>query len=141
MKEADMNIPAVRARHLQWLLGGVSAILFCGLAVAALSIPPLIPLRAVAPKAPVAAPAVAVPAARGVRCTECGIVQSTRKLEPENAMIDVTAGNAVATHQSARQVFETIIRMQDGSTRIITDVEPSRWKRGERVVIMAGNSL
>ena len=51
----------------------------------------------------------------GPRCPECGVIVSAR----EN---------------------EIIVRMADGSSRVIDDSNPARWRTGERVIIIDGTS-
>lgn len=73
----------------------------------------------------VAAPLPAVPA--GVRakekCPECGIVQSVRRIKAR--------GNTPET-------YEITLRLRDGSTHVHTESTPRNWRRGERVVFIAG---
>ena len=47
------------------------------------------------------------------RCPECGVIVSTR-------------GN------------EFTVRMADGSSRVIEDANPARWRAGERLMVIAG---
>jgi hypothetical protein len=47
------------------------------------------------------------------RCPECGMIVST--------------GN-----------HEIIVRMADGSSRVIDDANPARWRAGERLIVIAG---
>ena len=47
------------------------------------------------------------------RCPECGMIVST--------------GNN-----------EVVVRMADGSSRVIEDANPARWRTGERLIVIAG---
>ena len=47
------------------------------------------------------------------RCPECGVIVSTRN-------------------------HEIIVRMADGSSRVIADANPARWRTGERLMVIAG---
>ena len=47
------------------------------------------------------------------RCPECGVIVSTRN-------------------------HEITVRMADGSSRVIEDANPARWRAGERLMVIAG---
>ena len=47
------------------------------------------------------------------RCPECGVIVSTRS-------------------------NEITVRMADGSSRVIEDANPARWRAGERLMVIAG---
>ena len=49
----------------------------------------------------------------GPRCPECGVI--------------VSASN-----------HEIIVRMADGSSRVIDDANPAKWRAGERLLVIAG---
>ena len=49
----------------------------------------------------------------GPRCPECGMIVSTRN-------------------------NEITVRMADGSSRVIEDANPARWRAGERLIVIAG---
>jgi len=59
------------------------------------------------------APVAAVNALVGPRCPECGMIVST--------------GNNVI-----------LVRMADGSSRMIEQANPARWRAGERLIFIAG---
>lgn len=56
-------------------------------------------------------------------CKECGFVESIRQIAPE--------GDSPALR-------EITIRLRDGSTRVYSDVDPVRWRTGERILVIAG---
>ncbi len=47
------------------------------------------------------------------RCPECGVIVSTSN-------------------------YQIIVRMADGSSRVIDDANPARWRTGERLLVIAG---
>ena len=49
------------------------------------------------------------------RCPECGVIVSTRS-------------------------NEITVRMADGSSRVIDDANPARWRTGERLMVIAGTN-
>jgi hypothetical protein len=78
----------------------------------------------VAAAAPLPATAAGTPeaAAKG-RCPACGFVQSVRRVKAR--------GNAPET-------YEITVRLSDGSTHVHTESTPRNWRRGERIVFIAG---
>ncbi|OGA22276.1 MAG: hypothetical protein A3I02_04475 [Betaproteobacteria bacterium RIFCSPLOWO2_02_FULL_67_26] len=61
-----------------------------------------------------AAPAPTASEARArPKCPECGVIVSTRG-------------------------YEITIRMADGSSRVINEAYPARWRTGERLIVIAG---
>jgi outer membrane lipoprotein SlyB len=34
--------------------------------------------------------------------------------------------------------YEIIVRMADGSSRVIDDANPARWRTGERLIVIGG---
>jgi len=100
---------------------------------------------------------------RTPRCDECGVVESIRTVTLTDGMSagmtgavtgsaatrGATAGgrmtqpvgatNAVGATNGPRRAVEIVIRLQDGSTQIITDADSARWRQGERVKLIAGS--
>lgn len=72
-----------------------------------------------------AAPRPAVPAVARAKkkCPECGFVQSVRRIEARGA---------------TPETYEITVRLRDGSTHVHTDATPANWRRGERIVFIAG---
>ena len=94
------------------------------------------------PPEPAAAPANETPRARAYRCAECGVIESTREIKASDETSGVTASARVAAGVEIQpkpvRSYEITIRLQDGSMRVITDAHPAKWRRGERVNIIAG---
>jgi len=147
-EKAEMNTQANKPLHLPLLVGGIAAILVSGIAIGSLAISAQgfngIPAPAEPPVA-AAAPAIAAPGARAYRCAECGVIESTRKIEAadEKTGVDasgrITAGNRGGIERKPVRNYEITIRLRDGSMRVITDANPARWRHGERVTIIAGS--
>jgi hypothetical protein len=75
----------------------------------------------------VAQPAPADPAVRAVqRCPHCGWIESKRKVEPVSA----------EAHRFL--IYEYIVRMGDGSSRIFREELPVSWRVGERLLVIDG---
>ena len=72
-----------------------------------------------------AAPRPAAPAAARAKkkCPECGFVQSVRRIK---------------AHGDTPETYEITVRLRDGSTHVHTDATPANWRRGERIVVIAG---
>ncbi|MFA6311667.1 MAG: glycine zipper 2TM domain-containing protein [Sterolibacterium sp.] len=184
------------SNSLIWITG-IAIILFCATGIAAImgwiptsmghgnDDPPLAsterksPLRGIprsnAPMdpqsrvAPVAA-SNGVPAHR--RCTECGVIVSTRQIETRGegsgigaigggllggvlgnqvgggrgqdlatvvgAVGGVVAGNEIEKRMKSTQGYDVTIRLHDGSTRVIRQVNPPMWRNGDYVKIVDG---
>jgi hypothetical protein len=60
----------------------------------------------------------------GPRCPECGMVVSVREIGWHD---EESSGN-----------YESIVRMADGSSRVIDSSGPVRWRMGERLLIIDG---
>jgi hypothetical protein len=78
------------------------------------------------------------------RCPECGVIVSMREIERHDedpgpgAAGGVTAGNRDETRVKSTKSYEIIVRMADGSSRVIDDANPARWRSGERVIVIDG---
>ncbi len=142
-----MNIQTSTPPHLPLLVGGIAAILVSGIAIASLAIsaegfePVLAPAG---PPQAAAAPAIAARGARAYRCGECGVIESARVLDAADEKTGVNApgrtvpGNRDATEARPVRNSEIVIRLRDGSMRVVRDANPARWRHGERVTIIAG---
>lgn len=74
---------------------------------------------------PGAVPALDAPAGgarAGPRCPECGIVVSVREIVRHD---EESSGN-----------YEFIVRMADGSSRVIDSPGPVRWRMGESLMVI-----
>jgi pyruvate/2-oxoglutarate dehydrogenase complex dihydrolipoamide acyltransferase (E2) component len=157
LRKAEMNEQTNKFPHLPLLLGGIAAILVSGIALGSLAIsapgfssvfaPAEPPDTAAAPT--VASPAVAAQAVaalnvRASRCAECGVIESTREVDASaddngvDASDRVAPGNRGEIGRKPVRNHEIIVRLRDGSVRVITDPKPANWRRGERVTIIAG---
>ena len=63
----------------------------------------------------------------GVKCPECGVVESRREIVPINGETFDTA--------SVRNV-EVTLRMKNGTSRQFMDANASNWRLGERVIVI-----
>lgn len=147
LKEADMNIQTIKPLQLPLLGGGLAAILVGGIAMAFLSISAQGfggAAVAVQPPETVAVPAVAAPLARAYRCAECGVIESMRIIDAPaektaaKAPRRMAAGSRDESEAQPLQSYEIVIRLQDGSMRVINDAKAASWRRGEPVTIIAG---
>lgn len=78
------------------------------------------------------------------RCPECGVIVSIREIERRDedsgsgATGGVTAGSGDETRMKSTKRYEIIVRMADGSSRVIAEANPARWRRGERLIVIDG---
>ena len=141
-----MNTRTYKRMHLRLLVAGIAGVLVSGIAIASLAISSRGLPNALAPdesRVAVAAPAVAGPGARGYRCKECGVIESARKIEIPHELIQAHAPGRLAAGNRGeidgeRGRYAITIRLQDGSTRVITDAHPAKWRPGERVSLIGG---
>lgn len=79
------------------------------------------------------------------KCAECGLIESIGDINerPDDSGAGATdassAGdwNEQPLHSMAQS--EMVVRMADGSRRVISNANPALWRLGERVVIIAGS--
>jgi hypothetical protein len=145
-KESKMNIQANNSLYLPLLSAGVAALLVSGIALASLAMSPQglggVFEPAVEPEA-AGAPVGDASGARAARCAECGVIESTRKIQApaEPAGADApgrnAAGERVGIEGKSVGSYAITIRLQDGSTRTVTDAHPARWRLGERVTLIS----
>ena len=78
------------------------------------------------------------------RCPECGVIVSMREIQRHDedsgpgAAGGVTAGNRDATRVKSTRSYEIIVRMADGSRRVIHDAKPASWRTGESLIVIGG---
>jgi hypothetical protein len=78
------------------------------------------------------------------RCPECGVIVSIREIERRDedsgsgAAGGVTAGNRNESEVKSPKRYEITVRMADGSSRVIAEANPARWRRGERLIVIDG---
>jgi hypothetical protein len=80
-------------------------------------------------------------ARRKVRCRECGLIESIRETQGHGKAISlIAAGRPVAENQnriSGRSASREItVRLEDGSSHVMTDANPAGWRLGERVLVI-----
>jgi len=142
-----MNAQANKLLHLPLLAGGIAAIVISGIAIVSLASTPgsRNERAAFAEPAQVATvPAEAAAVSRNYRCAECGVIQSTRKIEAQDewagayAPARTAAGRRAEVGETPAQNYEITIRLQDGSLRVISDAHSAVWRPGEAVTLIAG---
>jgi hypothetical protein len=145
LKKAEMNTKVGKFLNLTLLAGAIAAITVSGIAIGSLAISAKGANAMRAPGEPLAAVhASAQPGAGAHKCGDCGVIESAREIEAPEDKSGVSAPGrlAVCTRvgNGAKHVWghEITIRLRDGSMRVITDAKPARWRRGERVTIIAG---
>lgn len=118
-----MPMQAHKLPGQQLLIGGAAAVLLVGAAVAAMLL--WVPEEASASIA--AAPAGVVQEHRGthvpLRCPECGVVTSAKRIG--------IAGPAAGG-------YAVIVRMRDGTQRSFTAADNSKWRTGDRMILIGG---
>ncbi len=142
-----MNTQANRLLHLPLLSGGVAALLVSGIAIASVAVSTQGfggVFASVEPLAAVAAPASPAARAGAYKCAECGVIESMRRIEIPDELIQIHAPGRIAAVNRGENDGKSVgryaitIRLKDGSTRVITDAHPARWRPGERVSLIGG---
>jgi len=78
------------------------------------------------------------------RCPECGVIVSMREIERHDedtgpgAAGGTPTGNGDGMRVKTASSYEIIVRMADGSSRVIEQANPARWRAGERLIVIAG---
>ena len=78
------------------------------------------------------------------RCFECGFVVSMREIETrvDDSGTEATGAAAAGIGDKlpvkSTRSYEINVRMADGSSRLITAVNPARWRVNERLIVIAG---
>lgn len=105
------------------LIAIFTAVLLSAAALGVASVPGCMSAPA-APSASAPRAATGVAAARAKpRCAECGFVQSVRR---------------VPARGDAPETYEITLRLRDGSTHVHTGATRANWRRGERIIYIAG---
>lgn len=142
LKGNEMNAQANKLLHLPLLAGSIAAIVISGIAIVSLASSPGSRNESAAFAEPAQVAAAAV--SRNMRCAECGVIQSTRKIAARDesdggyAPVRTAAGRRAEIEQAPAQNYEITIRLQDGSLRVITDAHSAAWRPGEAVTLIAG---
>jgi len=109
--------------HVPLLLATLAAVLLSAASLVVASVVGWLPDQADAAVSHPAGAAGAAGVSATVKCAECGFVASVRRI--------AARGNAPATD-------EITVRLRDGSTHVHTEAAPTGWRRGQRVVFIAG---
>ena len=78
------------------------------------------------------------------RCAECGVIESIRSagIAPASNTPGIhrtaAAGERSGADPQGTRHYTIIVRMTDGSRRIIADTQPGTWREGDRVGLIAG---
>ena len=142
---AQSNKPLHLHLILSLLIGGIAAILVSGFAIATYTAPePSASSAAAGAKlqATSKAPDGAVPRHHSYfDCAECGVIQSMREVDVPDKQSGAdksprTAHDNAKPGSEPQRNYEIVIRMRDGSTRVIEDPKPATWKRGDSVMVI-----
>ena len=128
-----MNMHIPKSMQLPALITGVAAILFSTVAMtkgplSGYSRTAFASLDGIS--APEPSPEASVRPAHKARvkpkCSECGVIESMRRVPPE--------GDSPA-------IYEIKVRMRDGSIRVNRDPNPANWRPGEHIILLGANQL
>ena len=103
-------------------------------------------------KAPAERPgALSSPFALARACRICGVVEQVREIEPpaaaqplngdqsESIVVLIAAlGGGAGRLVALPRTYETEVRFEDGSVRLLRDARAPLWKRGDRVRVTRG---
>ena len=90
------------------------------------------------------------PAAPGpLTCSVCGVVEQVEELQPGSLQITGDKGegfvvllalltNSGDVRAPRAPLYETAVRHDDGSVRVVRDSSTPKWKRGDRVRVVKG---
>jgi hypothetical protein len=80
-----------------------------------------------------------------LKCAECGVVVSTRKIESREyefargeASDAVTSGSRRAALEKSAARYEVVVRMTGGTHRVIEESHAATWRTGEQLMIIGG---
>ena len=71
---------------------------------------------------------------RKPKCRECASIELVRDTQRRGEVVSLLATDAPA--QSASR--EITVRLTDGSSRVIVDANPAKWRIGNRVIVIGG---
>jgi hypothetical protein len=123
--------------YLPLLITGVAVVLFSSAGIAR--------MMGWGPNSIMGVPASATSEARAApRCPECGMIVSMREIKGRDEDSGPAAASGVAAGSRDKALvkptrnYEIIVRMADGSNRVINAANPARWRTGERLKVIAG---
>jgi hypothetical protein len=87
-------------------------------------------------------------------CPECGVIESLRQIEFSRGAagqdsVDTKVGGGVPSGKSGRGIpadaltvmaYEITVRLRDGSTTVFNEATPRNWRKGSRVIVIAGSN-
>jgi hypothetical protein len=75
------------------------------------------------------------------RCSECGFVESIRRLEASDntGIAGDISGRALAGSVVTGKEYAITVRFRDGSTTVFYETGPSTWRLGSRVIVIGGS--
>ena len=134
-----MNMQSQKSMRAPLLIAGIAALLFSGVAMTTVPVTGWFrssfedsagisarePLTETPAAPPSVAPAGAGKARAKVRCEECGVIESMRRVS--------AVGNSPA-------INEITVRLGDGSTHVLSDARPANWRTGERINFIRGGN-
>ena len=105
-------------------IAGIALTLFCAVGIAAVM--GWIPSSLSGPsgRESVAQPPASAPVAAVATCAECGVIESVRVAD---AQAKVSTTN-----------YRITVRLNDGSSRVISEAGLPRWRSGDKVKIVSG---
>lgn len=129
LKGAEIDTPNPKSMQVPFLIAGIIAILFSTVAMAivpgmdwfrgtseglgaAVAQQQSSEMRVAQP-----APSAAARARARTKCDECGVIESMRHVAPSGI---------------SPAIYEITVRMGDGSTQVVSDASPAKWRPGER---------
>ena len=135
-----MNTQLDMFRRPRWVAAYAAFAAFAAIALAATSMAAILGWAPAAAETPVEVYAPEPTPDARARCTDCGVIVSTREIDnssgetaPKSAL---NLSQKLTPHSPRR--LEITVRMRDGSRRVIDDVGPANWRVGERLTLIGG---
>ena len=81
------------------------------------------------------------------KCAECGVVEFTREIAQADGGIDpgaagkATRGGRNETDARRARNYEVLVRINDGSNRVLRHETSASWRAGERLIFIEGANL
>jgi hypothetical protein len=140
-ERAGVGAQAGGLSHQRLSIGTIAAILLGAFGIAAT----MTWMRPASGGEDVAAAPIAATRADGeahvtLRCAECGVVASTRKVELVGTANGSTGDDRHEILGKSTTSYEITVRMRDGSSRVFMDANPANWRPGDRMTLIEGTS-
>jgi hypothetical protein len=94
------------------------------------------------------APSGASPSSESGTCRVCGVVEGVAEFErtgfqrigeqTEGIVVLIAQLGGLKAVPDSGRVYETAVRHDDGTVRVVRDTSAPQWKRGDRVKVVAG---